>query len=82
MMLHVANSRIDEIEDGANIAARGVAIVRPLPVSTTTANTIDVLDRRLAGPLDYPRRTVDRFVIPHRTVAAPAIALPQRVLSP
>jgi hypothetical protein len=67
---------------GANSASRGVAIVRSLPVVTTTANAIDVLAWRLDVPLNSPRRPVHRCVIPDRPVAAPRIALPQRVLSP
>jgi hypothetical protein len=81
-MLPVATPRIDEMADGATSASRGVAILRSLPVLTTTAHAIDVLAWRLAVPLHDPRSTVDRGVIPDRPVAAPRIALRQRILSP
>jgi hypothetical protein len=81
-MLHVATPRIDEMVDGANSASRGIAILRSLPVLTTTADAIDVLAWRLDVPLTCPRRTVDRDLIPDPTVAAPRIALSPRVLSP
>jgi hypothetical protein len=81
-MLPVATPRINEMADGANSPSRGGALLRLLPVLTTTATAIDVLAWRLHVPLNDPRSPVDRFVIPAPTVAAPRIALPQRVLSP
>jgi hypothetical protein len=82
MMLHVANSSLNEIEDGATIASRGVALVRPLSVSPTMADTTDVLACRRGMLFHRPSRGADRFVISERTVVALRFPLPQRVLSP
>jgi hypothetical protein len=82
MMRHLASPRIDEITDGANITARGVVVVRSLPVPTTTAGPFDLLAGHLDVPLHDPRRPLGRVVILDRAVAPPGISLPQRVLSP
>ncbi len=81
-MRHVATPCLAEMADGATSASRGVALVRSLPVLTTTAHAIDVLARPLDVPLNDPRSPVDRCVLPDPPVAAPRIALPHPVLSP
>jgi len=82
MIPPVAHARIDAIEDGANFTPCGVVVVRSPPASTTVADTVDVLSWRRYVLLNHPTRTVDRFIIPDRTVPAPRLPLPQRVLSP
>jgi hypothetical protein len=81
-MLHAVPTRLDPIDDRANIASVRVAVVCSLQIQTATADVIEALAVHPEVLPTHARSAVDRFVLSDRAPGAPHVRLPHRILSP